>query len=120
MTVIFLGHPEGKRLRDLSLVEEKRLDDWLTQALTNPPSKRDLESVVEFTRALSTIARRRGIAFRFDGKRKHERHGSYALGKNIPGCVGGSKRKVTLAERQNLVGQKVEPYHEREWRDDVL
>lgn len=121
MTVIYLGRPEGPRLRDLNLDQQQRLDLWLTNALRNGRTKHDLLPI-EYTRALSTLAKRRGIQFHFDGARKHERHGGIVPGETIPGCVGGSKRKVGLADGgiNTKVGQRVEPYHERTWRDDYL
>lgn len=121
MTVIYLGEPTGPRLRNLTRTQEQNLDRWLTHALRNPPSKRD-PLPVEYTRALSALAKRRGIQFFFNGDRMRVR-GEAVLGKNLPGCVGGSKRKVIVTDERELVsraGQSIAPYHEREWRDDFL
>jgi hypothetical protein len=115
MSVIYLGEPTGPRLRALPLSKARELDDWLTRALVNPPSKRELP--VDYTRALSTLAKRRGITFHFNSDRMRVR-GEVVLGKNLPGCVGGSKRKVTVTDERTLVGQAIAPYHERDWRDD--
>ncbi|OYN81704.1 hypothetical protein CG716_04935 [Mycolicibacterium sphagni] len=121
MTSIYLGEPTGPRLRDLSRSQEEALNDWLTMALIAPPSKRD-ELPVDYTRALSSLAKRRGIRFFFNSDRMRVR-GEHVLGKNLPGCVGGSKRKVTQRDYSQVVaksGPKVAPYHERDWRDDRL
>ncbi|ADL71009.1 hypothetical protein SEQ_HALENA_44 [Mycobacterium phage Halena] len=121
MTVIYLGEPTGPRLRKLSLEQEKALDNWLTNALKNPPSKRD-PLPVDFTRALSALAKRRGIRFYFNGDQMRVR-GEIVLGKNVPGCIGGTKRKVVARDERQAVakaGPKVAPYHERPWRDDYL
>ncbi|AXH67852.1 hypothetical protein J4T99_gp046 [Mycobacterium phage Bromden] len=138
MTVIYLGEPTGPRLRDLSRSQEKALNDWLTMALVAPPRKRE-EVPVDFTRALSALAKRRGIRFHFNSDRMRVR-GEAVLGKNMPGCVGGSKRKVTVTNERELAtkaqpairvkarsggfvtggGEGVAPYHDRDWRDDYL
>lgn len=122
MTAIYLGRPTGPRLRGLTLEQERMLDGWLSYALANPPKRGD-SLPIDFTRALSQIAKRRGITIRFDGERRNERHSSPALGKNIPGCVGGSKRTVKASDTDLPVhrfGKKVEPWNERPWRDDNL
>ncbi|QFG14283.1 hypothetical protein PBI_TOURACH_45 [Mycobacterium phage Tourach] len=120
MTVIYLGEPTGPRLRSLTRTKEQELDAWLTSALKNPPKKRDLPSdLADFTRALSALAKRRGIQFHFNGDRMRVR-GEVVFGRNIPGCVGGSKRKVTAGnEREAFTkhGQRVEPWNMRDWRE---
>ncbi len=118
MTVIYLGRPTGPRLRDLSRTQEDDLNAWLTAALIDPPRKGE-PVPVEYTRALGALARRRGISFFFNGDEMRIR-GEAILGRNIPGCVGGSKRKVRVTDPRGVVGQKVEPYHEMAWRDDTL
>ena len=117
--MIYLGRPTGPRLRDLSRAQEKALNDWLTLALVAPPGKRE-DLPVDYTRALSALAKRRGIRFFFNGDTMRVR-GEAVLGKNLPGCVGGSHRRVVARdERQDVskAGRKVGPYHERPWRDD--
>ncbi|UJQ87054.1 hypothetical protein SEA_VETRIX_46 [Mycobacterium phage Vetrix] len=121
MTVIYLGEPTGPRLRSLSRTKERELDAWLTSALKNPPKKRDQipSDLAEYTRALSALAKRRGIRFHFNGDRMRVR-GEVVLGKNLPGCVGGSKRKVTVTDERSAVtkaGQRVEPWNMRDWRE---
>lgn len=118
MTVIYLGEPTGPRLRSLSRSQEEALDRWLTNALRNPPSKRD-PLPVGYTRALSALAKRRGITLRFNGDRLRVR-GEVILGKNLPGCVGGSKRRVVVTDSREAVsraGNRVEPWNMREWRE---
>ena len=117
MSAIYLGEPTGPRLRALPQSQAKELNDWLTRALEHGPSKRD-PLPLDYTRALSALAKRRGITFHFNSDRMRVR-GEAILGKNLPGCVGGSKRKVIVTdERSTLVGQAVAPYHEKPWRDD--
>lgn len=114
MAAINLGRPTGPRLRDLSLGQERQLDSWLTLALMSPPDRRE-DIPVDYTRALAALAKRRGIPFCFAG---HESQvaGEAVLGRNIPGCVGGSKRRV--GHRVVTVpGRKVEPWNMREWRE---
>lgn len=121
VAAIYLGRPTGPRLRDLALGQEKMLDDWLTYALKNPPRRGDTLPV-DFTRALSQLAKRRGIAIHFDGERRNERHARPALGRNIPGCVGGSKRSVKASDNtlpNYRFSAKVEPWNEHAWRGDL-
>ena len=115
MPTINLGQPTGPHLRDLSLKQERALDDWLSFALVCPPDKRD-EMPVDYTRALASLAKRRGIRFAFSSHNMRLK-GDVPLGKNIPGCVGGSKRTITVTERPKPVGNKVEPWNERDWRE---
>lgn len=138
MTVVYLDEPRGPRLRSLSLHQEQLLDNWLTMMLKYGPSQRD-KMPTEYTRAIAAIAKRRGIEISFNRYRRHERHGAdgLGLGKTIPGCVGGSKRKVTPNGRTDSPqqsirvrgrdgefvtggGEKVAAYNERVWRDDGM
>lgn len=106
---INLGCPRGPRLRELSLQQEKLLDAWLTMAMVSRPNARD-EMPIQFTRALGTLARRRGIKFTFDG-----RPGSHAvdvmLDRGVPGCTVGGRRKVLVTEKGQLPGLRVEPWN---------
>lgn len=116
MAVINLGSPAGPRLRDLTYEQEKSLNAWLTLALVSPPSKWE-DMPVDYTRALAALAKRRGIRFKFTS---HEMRlaGNVPLGKNIPGCVGGSKRRVVVTDERRIVhGRKVEPWNMRDWRE---
>lgn len=117
MEPIYLGEPTGPRLRQLSRGQEALLNAWLTSAMTVKPRRRE-PLPVDFTRALGALAKRRGIPFRFNGDRMRVR-GEVVLGKNLPGCVGGSKRRVVVCDERGLVakaGRKVEPWNDRPWR----
>ncbi|SKS43057.1 hypothetical protein [Mycobacteroides abscessus] len=106
---INLGRPRGPRLRELSLQQEKLLDAWLTMALLSRPSAQETMAM-QYTRALATIARRRGIKFTFDG-----RPGSHALDvvldRGVPGCTVGGRRKVLATAQPELPGRRVEPWN---------
>ncbi|WP_124713000.1 hypothetical protein [Mycolicibacterium nivoides] len=118
MAVIYLGEPTGPRLRSVSREKERELDEWLSDALEHG-GPRDHDIPVNFTRALSALAKRRGIQFHFNSDRMRVR-GEVVLGKNLPGCVGGSKRKITAGnERAEAAkhGQRVEPWNMRDWRE---
>ncbi|ALA48461.1 hypothetical protein AVU99_gp043 [Mycobacterium phage Lolly9] len=117
--VIYLGEPTGPRLRSLSLAKTRELDAWLTNAMSYGASKHDKDLPVDYTRALSTLAQRRGIRFHFNGDRMRV-PGEVPLGSNIPGCVGGSKRKITVTDERAIAskhGQAVEPWNMRDWRE---
>ncbi|WZB38334.1 hypothetical protein SEA_BAZZLE_46 [Mycobacterium phage Bazzle] len=118
MTVIYLGEPTGPRLRCLSRSKERELDEWLTDTIKHG-GPRDHDVPVDYTRALSALAKRRGIQFHFNGDRMRVR-GEVVLGQNLPGCVGGSKRKVTVTDERSAVtklGNRVEPWNMRDWRE---
>lgn len=106
---INLGRPRGPRLRELSLQQEKLLDAWLTMALLSRPSAQETMAM-QYTRALATIARRRGIKFTFDG-----RPGSHpldvVLDRGVPGCTVGGRRKVLATAKPELPGRRVEPWN---------
>lgn len=118
---VSLGRPTGPRLRDLTITQEHALNDWLSWALRHPPRRWD-ELPTGFTRALATLARRRGIRFVFDGARRHERGHRWTVGKGVPGCVGGSKRDVRAADNtlpSPRYGSRVEPWNEHAWRGEL-
>lgn len=89
---INLGRPVGPRLRDCSLEQQVRLDAWLSAAIVAAPDR--WESLpMGYTRALAALARRRGIRVVLDG-RDGSKPLQVTLDRNIPGCVGGTHRKV--------------------------
>lgn len=93
---INLGRPAGPQLRELPLAHRKRvrvlLDAWLDCAIQYPPEKRE-PLPVGYTRALASLAKQRGIRVVFDG-REGSKPLQVTLGRTIPGCVGGTHRKV--------------------------
>ncbi|SHZ96812.1 Uncharacterised protein [Mycobacteroides abscessus subsp. abscessus] len=91
---INLGKPTGPGLRELTLGQEQMLDAWLTSALCTRPNKRE-PMPVDYTRALAALARRRGIQVVFDG-RDGSKPLQVTLDRTIPGCVGGTHRKVAV------------------------
>lgn len=118
---VSLGRPTGPRLRDLTITQERALNDWLSWALTHPPTRWD-DLPLGFTRALSSLARRRGIRFIFDGVRRNERRNGYTPGRNAPGCVGGSKRNVKATDSSlsgPRYGVRVEPWNQMQWRGEL-
>ena len=117
-TGINLGRPTGPRLRNLTVEQERLLSRWLTMALVSPPDKRE-DLPVDYTRALGEIAKRRGIRFKFSGDSMRVR-GAVVLGRNVPGCIGGSRRTVVVTDQRQVVaksGRAVEPWNMHNWRE---
>lgn len=89
-----LGPRRGPQLRHLPWRQRRVLDGWLSLALASPLAREDVP--IEYTRALGTLAARRGIKFQFaDGMRLPA---EAPLDKNVPGCVGGTKRRVRVTK----------------------
>lgn len=95
---INLGKPTGPKLRELPLVDRHRirvlLNAWLDCAIRYPPHKRE-PLPVDYTRALASLAKQRGIQVVFDG-RDGSKPLQVTLDRTIPGCVGGTHRKVAV------------------------
>lgn len=99
----------------MSYPARKALDQWLTLSLLDGPIRRE-DVPIEYTRALAQLAERRNFPVRFEFIGNEAQIEAEApLGRNVPGCIGGSKRKVRRTAPAPLPGERVEPWNMRDW-----